>query len=365
LVTQPPKERVEPGKEIHAMIDMGNEICYNLLILASKETPMRRIRLAAIQPDIPPPAPCFDCLQPGFDERVDAVIEGHVLPRLETTLDLLSQCADAGADLAVTSEDVTGLSGFLPGGSGFFAALTARAESIARDRLSTLASRRAVRIAGCFGIHENGLNYNATIFFGKNGVIEGIYRKTHLPPNELWQFVPGASLDVFTMDIGRVAATICYDMMFAEALGVLARRGAEIILHPTGGMGWYDDIGLATLRVRANDAGAYLVTSKNYVHNAAGHSSIIDPWGLVRADAGYGRNAIAVCEVDLDQPKAQPDWFWQTRMTGVADLRARMAAERRPDLYAPLTEPIRALPIADEAQRNILRGEIRRGTCRW
>ncbi|GHU78010.1 hypothetical protein AGMMS49992_27530 [Clostridia bacterium] len=343
-------------------IDIIDRLCYHPNMLLNIP---RRVRLAAIQPNCPPPDAQFDCLSPGFNADVDAVIDGHVIPLLDTTIDLLLKCADAGADLAVTCEDVTGLCGFLPSDGAFFDELTERSAAIATQRFAAAAKQRRMRIAACFGIRERGRNFNATLFFNTDGHVEGIYRKTHLPPNERWQFTPGQTLDVFELDIGRVAAAICYDMMFPECIATLARKGAEIIVHPTGGMGWYDDIGLATLRVRANDASAYLVTSKNFIHNGAGHSSIVDPWGHVRADAAFEENAIVTFDAELPIRKTQPEWFWQTRMTGVADLRQRMATERRPDLYTPLTDTVEALRIPNAAQREKIRGEIRRGECHW
>jgi predicted amidohydrolase len=326
---------------------------------------MRKVRLAATQPDLSPPGAHFDCLSPGFSASVDHVIDGHVVPALAITLNLLERCADAGADLAVTCEDITGISGFLTGDRVFFAELAARSEAIAREHLAELAARRQMRIAACFAIRDGNANYNACAFYDTAGRVAGEYRKTHLPPNELWQFTPGDSLDVFDLDIGRVACAICYDMMFPEAIATLSRKGAEIIVHPTGGMGWYDDIGLATLRVRANDSSVFLVTSKNYIYNGAGRSSVIDPRGLVRADAGFDRNAIAVFDADLDDRKTQPDWFWQTRMTNEPDLRKRMSTERRPDLYSSLTEPVQPIAPADEARREQIRSQIRQGLCRW
>ena len=326
---------------------------------------MRRIRLAAIQPNIPGPVSSFDCLSAGFNADAGEVIRGHVVPTLDITLALLERCADMGADLAVTCEDITGLSSFIVGGNTFFAKLVMQSESIARTKISALAANKRMRVAACFAIREDGANYNACLFFDTAGDVKGVYRKTHLPPNELWQFTPGESMDVFDLDIGRVSAAICYDMMFPEALAVLAHRGAEIVAHPTGGMGWYDDIGLATLRARANDTSAFLVTSKNYVHNGAGHSSVIDPQGLVRADAGFDENAVVIFDANLDQRKFQPVWFWQTRMTGEPDLRKRMASERRPDLYGALTEPVTPIPVADEARREFIRGQIRTGECKW
>jgi predicted amidohydrolase len=154
-------------------------------------------------------------------------------------------------------------------------------------------------------------------------------------------------------------------MMFPEAAAALALGGAEILLHPTGGYGWYDAIGEATLRTRANDNSVYIVTAKNYVHNGAGNSGVVDPWGHLRASAGFAENGLAVCEIDLDLPKTQPAWFYPTVMSGEARVGVRKLAERRPGLYGPLTAPGPAFAPPDAAARARLRDCIRKGECRW
>ncbi len=62
--------------------------------------------------------------------------------------------------------------------------------------------------------------------------------------------------------LGRLSATICFDMNFPETYRELARRGAEVILHPTsephnrGRQGW--DIGR---HVRAYENTAYVLSA--------------------------------------------------------------------------------------------------------
>jgi predicted amidohydrolase len=154
-------------------------------------------------------------------------------------------------------------------------------------------------------------------------------------------------------------------MMFPEAAAVLARKGAEIILHPTAGYGWYDAIGEATLRTRANDNSLYILTAKNYAYNCAGKSSVIDPWGHVLADAGFRRNAVITREIDLDEGKTQPEWFYPSQMSGFSDVRERNRFERRPSLYGALVEPADRFRVPDEARRTVLRERIKKGECRW
>ncbi len=154
--------------------------------------------------------------------------------------------------------------------------------------------------------------------------------------------------------------------MFPEFVRVQALKGAEIIFHPTFGYSWYDSVGEATLRTRANDNGVYIVTSKDYVYNAAGKSSIIDYWGQVLCDAGFKENEVLVTEIDLDKKKVQPEWYFNTRITGMSEVTARLSRERRPELYNAIVEPGREkLRLPDHDGKLQIFREIKSGECHW
>ena len=202
--------------------------------------------------------------------------------------------------------------------------------------------------------------------FRRDGAAVGSYDKVQLPLDEAWQIAPGDSLPVFDLDFGRVGLAICYDMMFPEILSVLGLRGARIVFHPTAGYGWYDSIGEATLRTRANDNDLYIVTAKSYVYAAAGHSSVIDHWGQVKADAGFDADVVVSHCIDLDQEKVQPPWFVPTRMTGEPSLRRRRALERRPALYAPLAdERLAGRLVQPEEEKPSIVEDLRSGRVHW
>jgi len=326
---------------------------------------MRNVILHALQCGDPGVDPRFDNLAAGFEVDLALVIKDHIIPRLELNIDMIGKCVTCPATLILTNEDICGLGWFLLKEKVLFDELVVLSSQIVEERLSGLAKKRGVYIAACYYKREGGNNYNVTSIFSPAGQIVGEYRKTHIPPNEMWQLTDGGSLNVIELEFGKIGVLICYDMMFPEAASVLAQAGAEIILHPTAGYGWYDSIGEATLRTRANDNSVYMVTAKNHVYNAAGKSSIIDPWGQVLADAGFYKNVIASKEIDLDIPKAQPDWFYQSQMSGFAEIRQRTPYERRPELYGSLSIPAERLKTPDDAERVILREKVKQGQCRW
>jgi len=326
---------------------------------------MRKLTLAAIQTGEHGLDKRFDVLSKEFAPDIDLIMQKHVIPRLDRHINLLQQINHTGTALALTTEDICGLSWFLLADNHFFNELTSRSTQAVEERFSTLAKSTGMYIAACYFKRCGNHNFNVTSIFAPSGQIVGEYRKTHVPPNEMWHIADGDMLNVIELDFGRVGVLICYDMMFPEAASVLAQEGAEIILHPTGGYGWYDAIGEATLKTRANDNSVYLLTAKNYVYNGAGKSSIIDPWGHVLVDAGFYSDVIVSKEIDLDIPKVQPDWHYQSQMSGISNIKQRYQEERRPELYANLVEPAKRLRIPDEAERAILIKKVRKGEARW
>jgi Predicted amidohydrolase len=326
---------------------------------------MRKIKLAAIQPGAVKTPPELNCLNDAFCSDVEKIMKGHVLPHLNLTCEMIENCGREGCDLCLTSEDACQISAYLVADSALFAALAEASACIAEERFAALAKKYGMHVAACYFKRIDGRNYNVTSIFARDGAIVFEYRKTHLPPNEMWQTEAGNEINVAALDFGKVGIAICYDMMFPEMTGVLRERGAELVLHPTGGYGWYDSIGEATLRTRANDNSVYILTAKNYCFNGAGHSSLIDPWGQIMADAGFYENVIVSCTIDLDKEKTQPDWYYPTQMSGMAQVNKRARLERRPELYAPLCAPNEKMPVPDEKRRAELVEKIKTGECRW
>lgn len=57
-----------------------------------------------------------------------------------------------------------------------------------------------------------------------------IYRKIHIPIEEMHYFTPGSRTQVFDTKVGKVGIAICYDYIFPEIIRVLGIKGAEIIV---------------------------------------------------------------------------------------------------------------------------------------
>jgi len=301
---------------------------------------MRKVKVAALQPaEITFPRQ-YRWGHDGYTPDVDAIMKHCILPQAEVTFGLLEEAGPAGIDIITTCEDIALANAYMIDTSdrNIFPEIVVRSFPILEERFSAIAKKHRMNIVACYYKQYEGQNYNIASVFNRNGEIIGEYRKTHLPSNELFQSAAGDSIHTIDTDIGRIGVLICYDMMFPAAAETLSLQGAEIVFHPTFGYGWFDSIGEATLRARASDGSFYIVTSKSYCYNAAGKSSVIDYWGHVMVDAGFTQNTYAMAEIDLDKPKAQPDWHIQTGITSQPNMRKRHEAERRPELYTAICE---------------------------
>lgn len=329
---------------------------------------MGKIKVGAIQPKYLNIPQEFDFLQDVYRNSPIEITEYFLKDQMEVTFSLLEQAGREGCDIVTTCEDVTGTSNYATDITkmNIFPELLELSVPIVEARLSEISKKYSMYIIGCYNKRIENNNYNVASIFNRKGAICGEYLKTHLPPNEQWQVTEGDDISVFELDFGKIGISICYDMMFSEFVQVQALKGAEIIFHPTAGYGWYDSIGEATLRTRANDNSVYIVTAKNYVFNSAGNSSIIDFWGQVQTDAGFYENVIVTKEIDLDFKKTQPDWFFPSQVSNISQVGIRKLKERRPELYGTISEILHEkLKTPDQEALEKLFLKIKSGQCHW
>ena len=57
----------------------------------------------------------------------------------------------------------------------------------------------------------------------------GVYRKTHLSPQEASYFMPGNQFPVFDHPKARIGILVCYDLRFPEPCTLLALQGVEVV----------------------------------------------------------------------------------------------------------------------------------------
>ncbi|MFN8255037.1 MAG: nitrilase-related carbon-nitrogen hydrolase [Bacteroidales bacterium] len=166
--------------------------------------------------------------------------------------------------------------------------------------------------------------YNVAVLYGRNGKIEGIFKKIQLPDAETEAgIVPGSSFPVFETDFGTIGMLVCWDYAFPEVARNLALNGAEILFCPIAGDVRGEDTWKIIARARAVDNGVYFVTA---IYD--GHSVIVNPAGDVLKESGE-QNALIMETVDLN---FIPPWDWIGN-EGRGDWKGVWRKDRRADLY--------------------------------
>ncbi len=144
--------------------------------------------------------------------------------------------------------------------------------------------------------------HNTSIAVAPDGEIAALYRKIHLFDVDLSKqgggvyresdrVAPGEELVSFETPFGGVGLSVCYDLRFPELYRALAARGVRFLAVPaafareTGRDHWE-----ILLRARAIENQAFVLAAAQVGQHGGGRAShgrsmIIDPWGLVLAQA--------------------------------------------------------------------------------
>lgn len=100
------------------------------------------------------------------------------------------------------------------------------------SRPASLCREIGVAVA-CSLVTEDGGLCHTGVLIGDDGICWGRYHQTHLCHSYRSWARAGDELPVWNTPLGSVAMMVGYDAVFPEVATVLARRGAEVILHPT------------------------------------------------------------------------------------------------------------------------------------
>ena len=251
---------------------------------------------------------------------------------LATADRLTREAAAAGAELVVlpekwpvlgAPEDIVAGAEPIDGPALQWAAATARELGI-----DLVAGSIAERVTGA----DRGSN--TSVHFGPDGEEKAVYRKVHMFDVEVGgttyreseNEAPGEELVITETAQGvELGMSICYDLRFPELYRILAVRGARILLVPAA-------FTLATtrehwevlLRARAIEDQAFVIAANQVGEHAKGYRSggrsmIVDPWGVVLAQAP-DKETFVLAELDLERQ---------------AEIRRTMPslANRRPSAY--------------------------------
>ena len=156
--------------------------------------------------------------------------------------------------------------------------------------------------------------YNTAVLVTPDGQLVAQYQKVHLfdvdvPDGNTYQesstVMAGAQIPAIykSEDLGKLGLSICYDVRFPELYRHLSQQGADVLFIPaaftafTGKDHWR-----VLLQARAIENTCYVIApaqtgnhyERRYTH---GHAMIIDPWGVILADAGT-TPGVAVAEIN-------------------------------------------------------------------
>ena len=258
---------------------------------------------------------------------------------LATALDLIGKLADDGAELVVLPE--LWPSGYEPTTLTKDAALAAQPLDGPRmQRLRDVARARKIWLAPG-SMPEPGLEgiFNTAALVDPAGDIVATHRKAHLyGDHERAAFIAGDRLTVVqTDDLGTVGLCVCYDGDFPESARAMRAAGARFVISPCAYEAqaaiWWDRLypghALANGQwwILVNQVGA------NDTITLLGASRVLSPFGEVlveapRAAVGERPGAATVLvQVALAAVSARAD----------AEL-GDLWAERRPEIYATMTE---------------------------
>ncbi|MGL5079951.1 MAG: carbon-nitrogen hydrolase family protein [Microcoleaceae cyanobacterium] len=256
---------------------------------------------------------------------VAAAVQMTSLPNLQKNLaeaeELIDLAARQGAELIALPENFPFM--------GEETEKLAQAGAIAQQTeefLRKVAQRSQVTLlAGGFPVPTGtGKVYNTALLVDSSGSELARYQKVHLfdvnlPDENTYHesstVMAGQQLPpVYPSEqFGHLGISVCYDVRFPELYRHLSAKGADVLFVPaaftayTGKDHWE-----VLLRARAIENTCYVIApaqtgchyGRRYTH---GHAMIIDPWGMILADAG-DQSGVAIAEIQpsrLEQVRLQ------------------------------------------------------------
>ncbi|MFI9212346.1 carbon-nitrogen hydrolase family protein [Streptomyces sp. NPDC053253] len=169
------------------------------------------------------------------------------------------------------------------------------------DRLAGLARETGLWLVPgtVFERTADGAIHNTALAISPEGEIAARYRKV-FPWQPYEEAVPGTSFTVFDIPgVGRIGLAICYDGSFPETMRQLAWLGAEVVIQPTLTTTRDREMELVCARANAWTNQIYVVNVNAADPAGVGESTIVDPEGIVRQQAGTGEEVL-VDVLDLD-----------------------------------------------------------------
>ena len=170
-------------------------------------------------------------------------------------------------------------------------------------------------IAGSILEQDGDRRHNTCVHVGPDGEIRAIYRKLHLFDVEVGGVTyresdtetAGEEIVTSKLETGsELGLSICYDLRFCELYRALSLRGAQLFTIPSAfTLTTTRDHWGALLRARAIENQAFVIAANQIGkhepdRHSGGRSMIVDPWGVVLAQAP-DKEAYITAELDFDK----------------------------------------------------------------
>ncbi len=175
---------------------------------------------------------------------------------------------------------------------------------------------------------------NTSVHVAPSGEIRAVYRKIHMFDVEVGGRVyreseleePGEEIVLSHTAGGQeLGLSVCYDLRFPELYRILAVLGARIIAVPAAfTLATTRDHWEPLLRARAIENQAFVIAANQVGEHpggqhSGGRSMVVDPWGVVLAQAADGEGYV-LADLDLERQREI-----RTRLPSLAN--------RRPGAY--------------------------------
>jgi deaminated glutathione amidase len=232
-------------------------------------------------------------------------------PSLEQATQLIREAAAAGADYVLTPE----VSNMMQlNRQALFEHLATEEDDRSLQAYRALAAELKIHLhVGSLAVKASQERAaNRSFLIGPDGGVIASYDKIHMFDIDLGNgesyresanYQPGETAVISDLPWGRIGLTICYDVRFPALYRALAESGASFLTVPsaftrkTGEAHWH-----TLLRARAIENGCFVfAAAQGGIHEnkreTYGHSLIIDPWGVVLAEAGT-EPAVITAKID-------------------------------------------------------------------
>ena len=260
--------------------------------------------------------------------QIDCTL-GDVAANLAKIDQFTRSAVEGGAGLVIFPELAT---------TGYFIAdrINELAEPIpgpTTDALAEVARAQGAWLVVGMAEARAGKHHNVSVLISPAG-LEGVYRKVHLFDSEKTTFTPDVEPALFDTPFGKIALTICYDLLFPEYIRSLVLAGADVIVNSTNWIadsyqrevwGWTGERTEALASIRALENTTFVAmaarTGAELHFTSLGHSCICSPSGTPLAVVADGEG-IAIADVVTESPDLAR---WRSIATYLKD--------RRVDLY--------------------------------